>query len=189
MIAGILFQIYKGFYDFEIGHYLYELYAIRLIHFVIWALFALFIQTLFKNYLLGFFVLLLLSIGMNFLPEIGVEQMIYQFNSDPGFEYSDMNGYGHGLKYYYLYKGYWLAFGFVLFALALLFFTRGIGQSIKGRFADANHRMKKQIAIPMLLSLVGFLAIGSTIYYQDNVVNDNKSGKEQELEMVSWEKK
>lgn len=189
MIAGILFQIYKGFYDFEIGHYLYELYAIRLIHFVIWALFALFIQTLFKNYLLGFFVLLLLSIGLNFLPAIGVEQMIYQFNSDPGFQYSDMNGYGHGLKYYYLYKLYWLALGFVLFALALLFFTRGIGQSVKARFTDANHRMKKQIAIPMVLSLVGFLAIGGTIYYQDNIVNNNKSGKEQELEMVDWEKK
>ena len=35
MLAGILFQIYKGFYDFELGHYLTELYGIRLIDFVI----------------------------------------------------------------------------------------------------------------------------------------------------------
>ena len=189
MIAGILFQIYKGFYDFELGHYLTELYGIRLIHCIIWALLAVFIQTLFKNYLLGFFVLLLLSIGLNFLPAIGVEQPIYEYNSDPGFEYSDMNGYGHGLKYYFLYKFYWLALGIVFFCLALLFWTRGVGQSAKTRFADASSRMKKKVALPITLSFVAFIAIGSTIYYQDNVVNENKSGKEQELEMVNWEKK
>lgn len=189
MIAGILFQIYKGYFNFEIGHYLTELYGIRLIHFVIWALLAVFIQTLFKNYLLGFFVLLLLSIGLNFLPAIGVEQDVFNYNSDPGFDYSDMNGYGHGLKYYYLYKIYWFLFGLVLFGLALLFWTRGVGQSVKARFADAKARMNNSIVIPTLLSLIAFVAIGSTIYYQDNIVNDNKSGKEQELEMVSWEKK
>jgi ABC-2 type transport system permease protein len=37
MIAGIAIQSYNGYYNFEIGHYLFELYAIKLIHFVIWA--------------------------------------------------------------------------------------------------------------------------------------------------------
>ncbi|WP_395061165.1 M1 family aminopeptidase [Flavobacterium sp.] len=189
MISGILFQIYKGYFDFEIGHYLYELYAIRLVHFVIWALLAFLIQTLFKNYLLGFFVLLLLSIGLNFLPLMGVEQQIYEFNSDPGFEYSDMNGYGHGLKFYYLYKFYWLALGSVFFSLSLLFWTRGLGQSAKSRFKDASARIKKTVAIPMTLSLIAFLGIGGAIYYQDNIVNENKSGNEAELEAVNWEKK
>lgn len=189
VLAGVLFQIYKGYFNFEIGHYLTELYGIRLIHYVIWALLAVFIQTLFKNYLLGFFILLLLSIGLNFLPAIGVEQDIFSYNSDPGFDYSDMNGYGHGLKYYYLYKIYWLFLGLVLFGLTLLFWTRGVGQSAKARFADAKARMNKNIAIPLLVSLVAFIGIGSTIYYQDNVVNDAKSSKEIEKEMADWEKK
>jgi len=189
MISGILFQIYKGYYNFEIGHYLFELYGIVLINYIIWALLAIFIQTLFKNYLLGFFVLLLLSIGLNFLPSIGVEQQIYQFNSDPGFDYSDMNGYGHGLKYYYLYKIYWLFLGLALFGMTLLFWTRGLGQSVKARFVDAKKRLKTQIAIPMTLSLFAFIGIGGAIYYQDNIVNDNKTGKEQEEEMAQWEKK
>ena len=189
MIAGILFQIYSGFYDFEIGHYLKELFGLKLIHYVIWALLAVFIQTLFKNYLLGFFVLLLLSIGLSFLPAIGIEQDIFIYNSDSGFEYSDMNGYGHGLNNYLLYKTYWLLLGIVLFCLTLLFWTRGIGQSAKARFSDAKRRLTSKIAIPALFALIGFLAIGSTIYYQDNVVNENKSGNEVEKEMVEWEKK
>ena len=189
MISGILFQIYKGYYNFEIGHYLFELYGIRLIHCIIWALLSVFIQTLFKNYLLGFFVLLILSIGLNFLPAIGVEQQIYQFNSDPSFDYSDMNGYGHGLKYYYLYKFYWLALGLVLFAMSLLFWTRGLGQSVKARFVAAKNRIKMQIAIPATLSFFVFLGIGTAIYYEDNIAKLNKSSKEQEQEMAQWEKK
>jgi ABC-2 type transport system permease protein len=50
---------------------------------VIWAFLALFIQTLFKNYLLGFFVLLILSIGLVFLPQIGVEQDILDLIAIP----------------------------------------------------------------------------------------------------------
>lgn len=189
MVAGILYQTYSGFYDFELGHYLKELFGLKLIHYLIWALLAVFIQTLFKNYLLGFFVLLLLSIGLAFLPAIGVEQDIFIFNSDPGFEYSDMNGYGHGLANYFMYKIYWFSLGIVLFCLALLFYTRGIGQSAKARFSEAKRRLNPKIGIPALLGLISFFAIGSTIYYQDNIVNDSKSGNEIEKEMVEWEKK
>jgi ABC-2 type transport system permease protein len=53
MIGGIVIQTYNVYFKFEIQTSL-ELYAIKLIHFVIWAALALFGQTLFKNYLLGF---------------------------------------------------------------------------------------------------------------------------------------
>lgn len=189
MFSGVLFQTYKGFFDFEMGHYVFELYGIRLLHFVVWAFLAVFIQTLFKNYLLGFFVLLLLSIGWGMLPAIGVEQDIYIYNSDTGYAYSDMNGYGHDLIYYYWYKFYWFWLGLVFFGLSLLFYTRGVGQSVKARFRDARKRMKPAIMVPVLLSLVAFIAFGATIYYQDNVLNENKSQKQYELETINWEKK
>lgn len=189
MVSGVMFQMYRGFFDFELDHYLFELFAIKLIHFVIWAFLAVFIQTLFKNYLLGFFILLLLSIGWSMLPAIGVEQDIYIFNSDSGYAYSDMNGYGHELVNYYWYKLYWFWLGLALFGVSLLFWTRGVGQSAKARLKDAKKRMKKQIVLPVLLFLIAFVAFGATIYYQDNVLNENKSQKEQELEVINWEKK
>jgi ABC-2 type transport system permease protein len=82
MIAGIAIQSYNGYYNFEIGHYLFELYAIKLILCDL-GIFSTFIQTLFKNYLLGFFVLLILSIGLVFLPQIGVEQDILDLIAIP----------------------------------------------------------------------------------------------------------
>ena len=189
IIAGVLIQSYHGYFHFEIGHYLFELYGIKLINFVIWALLAVLIQTLFKNYLLGFFVLILLSIGLQFLPFIGVEQDIYNYNSDSGYSYSDMNGYGHDLARYYLYKFYWLLLGVVFFCLALLFWTRGIPMSAKEKFADARRRLTTPLAGTMLVALIGFLSIGGWIYYENNIEEKNYSQKEAEQQSVDWEKK
>jgi ABC-2 type transport system permease protein len=189
IIGGIAIQTYSGYFNFEIGHYLFELYGIKLIHFVIWAFLALFIQTLFKNYLLGFFVLLLLSIGLVFLPNIGVEQAVFKFNSDTGFQYSDMNGYGSTLPLYYVYKIYWFLLGLTLLGLSLLFWTRGMGQSAKARLIDAKNRFTGKTAVLIVVSILGFLTLGSTIYYQDNVVNEHRSRQEGEKSRVEWEKK
>ena len=35
MFSGILFQVYKGYFNFEIGHYLFELYALKWIEYII----------------------------------------------------------------------------------------------------------------------------------------------------------
>lgn len=189
IVGGVAIQSYQGYFNFEIGHYLFELYAIKLVHFVIWSFLALFVQTLFKNYLLGFFVLLLLSIGLVFLPEIGVEQDIFIFNSDTSFQYSDMNGYGSTLPMYYLYKGYWFLLGLVIFGLTLLFWTRGTGQPARARLLVAKARFNSKTAVLIILPLLGFVALGSTIYYQDNVVNEYRSQQDGEKSQVEWEKK
>ena len=189
LIAGVSIQAFQGYYNFEIGHYLTELYGIKIWNFIVWAFLAVLIQTLFKNYLLGFFVLFLLMVGLAFLPQIGIEQDIFSYNSDPGYQYSDMNGYGHGLELYYLYKFYWLLLGVVFFCLALLFWTRGIPMSAKEKFANARKRLTPKLAIPLTIAFLGFLAIGATIYYEDNIENPRYSQKEQEQQMVDWEKK
>ena len=189
MISGIMFQIYKGYYHFEIGHYLTELYGLNLIYFVIWALLAVLIQTLFKNYFLGLFVLLILSIGLTFLPMAGIEQAIFRYNSDSNFQFSDMNGYGHDLPKYFLYKFYWLLLGIVFFGLALLFWQRGTGISARERFHVAKTNLTKKIAIPLSIATICFLAIGSWIYYENNIVNINISDKDAEKQTVEYEKK
>ena len=126
---------------------------------------------------------------MVFIPEIGVEQDVFRFNSDTGFQYSDMNGYGNTLPMYYMYKGYWFLFGLGIFGLTLLFWTRGVGQSARSRFVDAKARFNSKTALLITLSFVGFLALGSTIYYEDNVVNEYRSQKDAEKSQVEWEKK
>ncbi|PCH77827.1 MAG: hypothetical protein COB98_02315 [Flavobacteriaceae bacterium] len=189
VIAGVLFQVYKGFYNFELGLYFYELYGLKLVHFVIWAMMALFIQSLVKNPYVGLFILLVISIGIQFVSFAGIEQTIFKYNDAPGYRYSDMNGYGGSVPPYLVYKLYWLLSGAMLLILAGLFWIRGLPHSFKERFAIAGTRFKGITMLSFFGLMVAFFAIGGSIYYENNVTNERKSSKERELSEVTWEKK
>ncbi|EAQ41000.1 M1 family aminopeptidase [Polaribacter sp. MED152] len=189
LVSGIIFQIYKGYYNFEIGHYIYELYVLDFINYVVWALLALFIQTLIRNPYLGLFALLIIAIGMPLLSFIGVDEAIFKYNEGPGFSYSDMNGYGFSLGPYLWYKTYWILGGITLIIVALTFWVRGIPFSFAERLSIAKNRFTGKIATTFIVFLVAFLGLGFTIFKENNIDNERISSKEIEKRRVEWEKK
>lgn len=188
MIAGLGVQLFNGYYNFEIGLYLFDLYAITLIHVVIWGMLSIFIHSLFKNYYIGFILLLVLSIGISFLSEIGIEQTIFKFNQAPGTAYSDMNGYGSSLAPYFVYKVYWLLLGIALYILSILFFRRGLPGSIKERFQNAKEAFTPKLKIIFSLAIIGFLGVGTWIYYVNNIKYEYISSQQWEQRAANFEK-
>ena len=188
MVSGMLFQMYNGYYDFEIGHYLIELYFLDFLHYLVWALLSIFIQTLIGNAYLGLFVLLVISIGMPFLSLAGIEQSIFKYNEAPGYDYSDMNGYGFSIGPYLWYKTYWILFGLLLLTLTALFWVRGIPFSLAERFSIAIKRFKGVYAISFTVFLLLFLGLGFSIYQETASNGKRTSSKEAELIQVEWEK-
>ncbi|WP_272150015.1 M1 family aminopeptidase [Tenacibaculum aiptasiae] len=188
VVAGVLFQIYKGYYNFELGHYFFELYALKFIHFVIWAMLALFIQSLLRNPYLGLFVLLVIAIGIQFLSLAGIEQSIFKYNQGPNYSYSDMNEYGASFSRYYAYKIYWFLGGAVALILAGLFWVRGLPHSFKERLSIFKERLNFKLVIGIVVLLIGFFGLGGRIYYENNVLNTRLSSKEREQLRVDWEK-
>ncbi len=188
MIAGVGVQLFTGYYNFEIGLYLFHLYAISLIRVVIWGLLAIFIHTLFKNYYIGFIILLVLSIGITFLGAMGIEQDIFKYNQGPGTNYSDMNGYGSSLAPYYVYKIYWLFLGIALYVLSITLFRRGLPGSLKERLQNAKREFTPTLKIIFTLSIIGFFSFGSWIYYVNNVKHEYISSKQREKRAADWEK-
>ncbi len=188
VVAGMFFQIYKGYYNFEIMHYLQEVYGLKFIHFVIWALLALFIQSLLENPYLGLFVLLVIAIGIQFLGFAGLEQAVFKYNQGPNYSYSDMNGYGASFSSYFAYKIYWLLGGLIALVLASLFWVRGLPHSFMERLSIFGKRFNLKIAGILTVLLIGFFGLGARIYYEDNSLNTRRSSKEREQLQVSWEK-
>ncbi len=188
LLNGILYQAYKGYFNFEIGHYLYELFFLNPLKFIYLILFALFIHSFFKNYFVGFILCLIIFFGIPFLSKIGVEQMIFKPGSDPSFSYSDMNGYAD-IRHFIYYRIYWILFGIILFGLTLLFWRRGIISNFKERLTDFGSRLKPTILIPTILALIGFLGLGYKIYAENNIVQPRYSALEKELQQVDYEKK
>ena len=188
MVSGMLFQVYKGYYDFEIGHYIKELYGLKFLNYVIWAFLAIFIQTLVKNQYLGFFILLILAIGIPFLSLIGIELSVFKYNEGPGFSYSDMNGYGSALSRYLWYKLYWVLGGTLLLIVSLMLWVRGLPTSFAERVYIAKQRFKTPHKIGFSVVLVSFLTLGITIYLETKSDDENSSSKQAELNAVKWEK-
>ncbi|MEH6537516.1 MAG: M1 family aminopeptidase [Psychroserpens sp.] len=188
MISGILFQLYKGYYDIEIGLYIKDLFGLKLINYMIWAFLALTVQTLIRNPYLGLFILLVIAIGIPFLSLAGIEQSIFKYNEGPGFRYNDMNGYGDSLGRYLLYKAYWVLGGLILVVIAGLFWVRGLPHSFKERLKIAQSRFKLPVAITFLVLLISFLSLGFRIFNETNIENEAYSSKEREKQRVNWEK-
>jgi ABC-2 type transport system permease protein len=188
MVSGILFQMYNGYTNFEIGHYLIELFFLNFAGYLIWALLSIFIQTLMGNPYLGLFVLLVISIGMPFLSLAGIEQAIFKYNQGPGFSYSDMNGYGLTLIPFLSYKLYWVLCGTLLLITSFLFWVRGIPNSFLERVSIAKKRFKGFASVSFGVFLVAFLLLGSSIYKETGTKTKRTSSKEGELRRVSWEK-
>ena len=189
MISGILFQTYNGYFDFEIGHYLYELIVLSLISYIIWALLSFLIITLTTERLLGFFIMIVLFIGIPLLSLAGVEQSIFKYNAGTGFSYSDMDGYGSSLNRFFLYKIYWLSLGLVFYILTYLFYYRGLPSNFRERISVAGSRFKGKYPKFLGLFMLIFLSSGGYLYYETNILNERTSSKERELQTVEWEKK
>lgn len=190
MVGGMLVQISKGYFHFEISLYLFELFGINLIHFAIWAMLAMLIQTIIPNPYVGFFFLLFAPVAMIGLMEVGpkiglafFEQNVFRYNQGPGMifglPYSDMNGYGSILKPYFVYKLYWMMAGMLLLLGALLMWVRGLPHSFLERLSIAKFRMKGRLVIGIVVLLIGFISLGATIYYESNILNQHFSRQDQ----------
>lgn len=182
MVVGMIVQAWLGFYQFEIGHYLFDLLGIHLIGFVIWAFAAVLVQTIFTNSYLGLFALIVGSFAISNLPALGVNELLFRFNEnpDPSFflKYSDMSGYGYSLKPYFLYKIYWSFFGLILFGGTLLFWIRGLPQSFAERITIASTRLKGNMMVYLSVVVALFLTAGFAIYRAEHSVSKSLTDKE-----------
>jgi len=188
IFVGLLFQTYKGFYDYELGLYLFSYYFVDFLNYIIFALLAFFVHSLLKNYIVGFIVLLGLIIFLGFFPMFGIQQQIFNFNEIGTVSYSDMDGFGHGLSLFYIYKLYWAFLGVCMFIAAILYYHRGSTGGFKERRLIARKRFSNSYKLVVGICLLLFVSLGSYIYYIDNIVNEQLSGKETELSRANYEK-
>src|SRR5690606_9701180 len=119
-LTGIVIQLSMGFTDIDLLLYLKSILRTT-IQFAFTIGLCLAIQVFTPNKYVGFFLslvpLLFMSIVFGLLEW---NNQLYHFNSSgPYMPYSDMNGYGHVLGSYALYKWYWFSIVMVLCLLSL----------------------------------------------------------------------
>ena len=148
------------------------------------------IQVIFNQKFVGYVISAILIVVLPLLSSsMGWSNGLYQFNSSgPRMVYSDMNGFGHQLFSFVIYKSYWLSFSMMLIIFSNLMWIRGKEKGFKIRLRIAKASFNKKAKFAMGLSVLAFILFGGFIYYNINVLNKNISEKEQEKIQADYEK-
>ncbi len=187
MLAGIIIQVYNNYYHFEIGLYLFHLFAVQFVGLIIWAFASVFVHSLLKNTYLGIFTLIIGWLGISGLKEIGINTRLLLFNFSEPMQYSDLNVYGNLLQPYFLVKSYWFVFGIILLIITYLLWNRGVTESFKKRISSARSRFFKNAKIAASLSFIVLIVLGFTIYKEENK-SEELSSKERSNAFNQFEK-
>jgi ABC-2 type transport system permease protein len=191
IIAGVSVQIFNGYFYFDFGLYLFEIYGITFLGMIIWAALALLVQTIFTNPYLGFFCLLGFSMGISMLPELGIKNLLLRFNTNPeymsGNIYSDINGYGRSLIEFFFYKMYWIQIAGLCLLTASLFWLRGVINSFFERIKYAIKQIKGSVLYTFIILFTTTTATAFSI--QKTAVNDITVSFEEEKELEIQYKK
>lgn len=189
-ITGMLIQFSMSYYNVE--PLLYLKASLRtLISFTLMAGLCLAVQVFTPNKYLGFFLSLIPLLFMNIIfALLEWNNNIYHFNSSgPSMPYSDMNGYGHVIGTWLLYKGYWLSIMLILCLLALLVFARGKEKGYKAKYKLSKYAYGGKYKLALAVCMLAALSAGGYIFYNTNVLHHLKTPKQREEELVAFEKK
>jgi ABC-type transport system involved in multi-copper enzyme maturation permease subunit len=178
MAAGILIQVVRGYFDFEIGLYARILFGLQLTDYLLFALLALTVHALLNHKYAGHLVAVIAYAFMAFGPALGVEHKLLVYGSDPGWSYSDMRGFEPFLGPWLWFKLYWAAWALLLGVAATLLWVRGNTADLGSRLALARRRFTRRAAGLTAAAVALILTLGGFIFYNTNVLNPYRTASD-----------
>ena len=171
ILTGIGIQLAKGYTRIELPLYVEELLGLQLAGYLLAAVLAFTIQVLVNHKYVGHFGMVMYYLAATFMTNLGFEQHIYNYGSNPSHIYSDMNRYGAFLGPELLFDAYWACAGVILALLAYLFRQIGLASDWRSRLRAARARLRRKEAILGVAAAGVFAVLGATIYYNTHVLH------------------
>lgn len=184
MLVGILVQTVKGYYEYEIGLYLFDLFATNILGFFFISALGIFFQTVLNSKYFAHGAMILFYVIKLSLPGLGVTDLLFYPNSAPKARYSDMNGYGHFLFGYFTFQTLWTILAVILLVVAYIYWRRGTDDSPRPRW----HQLPIKIRRTLLGLSIAYFAVAGFIYYNTHILNEFVTPRESEQLQVDYEK-
>ncbi|HLL83759.1 MAG TPA: M1 family aminopeptidase, partial [Longimicrobium sp.] len=189
MASGVLLQALRGYHQYELGLYLRILFGMKLIDYVLVAALAMAVHAVVNHKYLGHLVVVLYYVFTVFAGRFGIQHNLLVYGADPGWTYSDMNGFGPFVAPFVWFKLYWAAWA-LLFALAAnLAWVRGRETSVRTRMAEARSRLTPAVVRAGALAAMLVLTLGGFIFYNTNILNDYRTPWEQDEARAEYERR
>ncbi|WP_224364850.1 ABC transporter permease/M1 family aminopeptidase [Hyalangium versicolor] len=189
LVCGLIVQSTRGYFHFELGLYVRELFGMRLLDLLALCVLTVLIHVAVNHKYVGHFIVVLYLIVSQFASQFGFEHNLYNYGSSPPYMYSDMNGFGPFLRPFYWFKAYW-ALGAIVLALgAHLLWVRGAEEGFSWRLRTARTRLSLPVRAGLAVSLVGFAIVGAWIFHNTNRLNRYATERELQAESADYERK
>ena len=170
-IGGVLIQVLQGYYRIDLGLYVRILFGLNFSYFVILAALTMTVHVLVNHRYIGHIIALLAILLTELVQEFGIRHNLLRYGNDPGWTYSDMNGFGPFIPPVLWFRLYWSAWAMLLLVVAVLFWVRGTEPGLRRRLASARARFAGPVARAAGVAFVLILGLGGFIFYNTNVLN------------------
>jgi ABC-2 type transport system permease protein len=189
LAAGVVVQVAQGYYHFEFGLYLRELFLNRLTSLWILCVLAMFVQTIVNQKYFGHFVMVLYIVATLALPPAGFQDYLYRFGETPQVTYSDMNGYGPFLQPLIWFRIYWAIAAVLLAIITNLLWVRGTESNWRVRMKLAAARFSRATLAGVSVCVVLMFGVGSYLYYNTHILNPYRTTFKIDEARAQYEKK
>jgi ABC-2 type transport system permease protein len=188
MIGGVLLQALQGYYNFELGLYVRVLFGLNLVEHVLLATLAMTVHVLVNQKYVGHILVLMASAFQIGGPMSGIHRMLV-YNSDPGWTYSDMNGFGPFVEPFVWFKAYWASWALLFAVITIMFWVRGTELGVRHRLTLARARFCPSTARMAGVAIALIAVLGGFIFYNINVLNEYRGRDEAGLPQAEYERR
>jgi hypothetical protein len=171
VLTTVGYQLSQGYTNLELGVYLRGA-LLAALPFGLMAVAAAFLQVMSNQKFIGYALFILVFALQLVMQSMRLEHNLYIYGGTSTLIYSDMNGYGHLLRGWLWFEAYWYAFAALLLAIAAAFWVRGAAPKWRGRWGHAMRSLRGPQGVVAGVAALAFVAIGSWIFYNTNVVNE-----------------
>ncbi|MEQ1732439.1 MAG: M1 family aminopeptidase [Bacteroidia bacterium] len=191
IFISIVIQLATGFTDIQFMVYIKSLFGYGMLGIIIMIAMCVAVQAFVSNRYVGYFIcIIILMLLPLMLSKMGVQNDLIKFNSSgPRMPYSDMNGFGHQLYTYLLYKSYWLAFVSLLLISANLLWNRGKEKGFAARITFAKNTISAKHYVGYATALLVMIGFGGFIHYNTKVLNQYLTPDQQDDAQATYERK
>jgi ABC-type transport system involved in multi-copper enzyme maturation permease subunit len=186
--CGILAQTVYGYYQFELPVYFETLFGSTFVGLFLFTLLSFFIQVMVNDKFAGFVISIVFLVINALLPQIGLEHDLWQFGSGSLGPFSEINLYGHFITPFVWFKTYWMAFSFILLAIAALFSARGAETQMKLRWKAGKYLFTRSLFLFFITASCIFLFSGFYIYYNTTITNEFEGANTHTKKQADYEK-
>jgi hypothetical protein len=189
VVAAVLVQAARGYFDFEFGKYFAWYILPGTVDMLLIAILAVFVQALSPNKYVGWGIMVIYLVGTITLGNIGYDHPLLLYGSTGPSPLSDMNGNAVGGPLGWSLRLYWGGLAIAFAALAHILWRRGTEVRLMPRLRQLPRRMISPAGALVVAGLATTAATGATLYNQMNVVNTYRNEDATEKRQADYEKK